>query len=562
MTSGTALCLFLLLQYFAATASAAFRASPDGTQPGPDLAAPTPEPKIDKLPWPHQPPGLTAAQVEQFNRSVWVINNFPLFQADERGDWCYLHGGLDIVTTNGAPIYAIKGGWVKSVTHSAVTVADAKDESPSYGWSFAHLGRIKVHEGDFVAQGTQLGVVEFTGLPHTHLDKVFSRGGYWSSWRYICFPDDHFTFEDQEPPTIETPFYFFEHDSDRMVQPQPNGTIAVRGDIDIVVAMRDGGRFAHSQESGFGDRLAVARIEYRIAPAENTNQARSFLSFDFRKSRFLAGTDFSGRPLGTAIAKMVYKHWSFFGNAPGGDRNLSYYIISHGPANAPATELEPALASNCWHTAALTKGAPAYPDGDYIITVTAFDSHENSASKSMRVSVDNARRFSIAAKEPGRGQPAAEAEARSRHAELQAAWQETSQLSLDECFQRLGHDKELGLPPFTILNALIARANETEANRDETVSRATSIVDDQNEELRRRWQSCYVLSGTRDPRGIPPISRALNQQNKTLRAVAACALGQFDQAEASAALRQAAESEKSPAVQEEINKALNRTARQ
>lgn len=523
----------------------------------PALTFPTVEAKAEKLPWPHQAPGLSAREIEAVNRDVWVINNNPLYQADDRGEWCYLHGGLDIVLTNGAKIYAMKDGWVKVIAHSTITVADAKDDGPSYGWSYAHLGHFRVSEGDAVKAGTLLGEVDFNGLPHLHLDRVFSQGDYWRSWRYICFPDDHFTFEDDEPPTIERPFYFFEHDSDRRIQPQRNGSIAVRGDIDIVVAMRDGGQFAHSRENGFGDRLAVTRIEYSIHPAGKETEARHFHSFDFRKLRFLAGTDFSARSYNTALARTVYKHWALFGKRTSGHQNHNYYIISNCPGDAAPAELDLALATNCWHTAARkANGAPLYPDDDYVLEVTAYDSHENRAARSVQITVDNGGRLQITAKEPGglRAQVAGNSSAPPRG--QQASPEDIRRTSVEEWFRRIGRDGELGYSPFTALNALIDRAKENAANRDQIVRLATEVIDDKQQDPFRRWQCCYVLSGIGDPRGIPPVIRALNNQNEIVRSVAACALGQFDHPDALSALRNAAKTEKVPKVQEEIQKAL------
>lgn len=357
----------------------------------PALTLPTPEPKIEKLLWPHQPPGLSPHAVEELNRQVWVINNNPLYQADERGTWCYFHGGLDIVLTNGAKIYAIKDGWVKAIANSVIAVADAAGGQPCYGWSYAHLGKFRVREGDFVKQGTLLGEVDFHGLPHTHLDKVFSQAPYWRSWRYVCFPDDHFAFSDDEPPTIKMPFYLFEHNRERQFAPQANGSVAVRGDVDIVVAMRDGGEFAHSKDSGFGDRLAVTRIEYTITPQSRAAEARHYFSFDFRKLRWKSGSELSARAYNTALVRIVFKHYAAFGIPPNGHQTFSYYIISHFPGDKPPTELDFAFNNCCWQTAARAQSeAPLYPDGDYTLEVTAFDSHDNKSTQSMKVTVDNA----------------------------------------------------------------------------------------------------------------------------------------------------------------------------
>ncbi len=167
----------------------------------------------------------------------------------------------------------------------------------------------------------------------------------------------------------------------------------LHGDIDIVVAMRDGGEFAHSKDGGFGDRLGVTRIEYTIHPAGRASEARRFQSFDFRKLRIKRGSELAARAYTTGLAKIVYKHYALFAIPPNGHQTFSYYIISHCPGDQPPSELDSSFTNRCWQTAARgPTGAPLYPDGNYVITVTAFDSHDNRATKSMPVTVANRKR--------------------------------------------------------------------------------------------------------------------------------------------------------------------------
>jgi len=529
----------------------------------PSITYPAAQPDIRKLPWPHQPPGLSAVEIEQLNRAVWVINNNPLYQADESGNWAYFHGGLDIVLTNGTKIYAIEDGWVKCIVNSAITIAGLKSDAPCYGWSYAHLDKFRVREGDFVRQGTLIGQVHFHGLPHTHLDKVFSEGEHWPSWRYLCFPDDHFSFYDNEPPVIQTPFHFFENNSDNAFVSQADGIVAVRGDVDIVASMRDGGEIAHSKDGGFGDRLAVTRIEYRIRPAiGGKDQARHFHSFDFRKLRMRNGVEADARSYNTRLAKVVFKHYALFGKPLSGHQNLAYYIISNSPADQAPTELEFAFTNNCWQTGARdTSGARLYPDGEYIVEVTAFDSHDNRASQFMKVRVDNTGHWPIVAKPnqqtdretnvyvANKSQPAA--------AQREVTADEIRRITVEEWIDLIGEkEAEAGYAPFTALNALPQKAKESDETRDKIISLASATIADTSQNIFKRWQCCYVLSSIGDERGIPAIKRALKDKNETVRSVAACALGQFDHSEARAALEEAASTESASSVKEAIQKAL------
>jgi hypothetical protein len=143
----------------------------------PYLTFPYAQQSFEPLPWPHQAPDLTPQEIELLNQQVWVINDFPLYQADEEGWPRYFHGGLDIVLDNGTPIYAMKDGWVKFLDYLSGTIAitDMPGDEPSYGWEYTHLGNFQVEVGDFVTAGTFIGEVDFPqGLAHIHLTKDFS----------------------------------------------------------------------------------------------------------------------------------------------------------------------------------------------------------------------------------------------------------------------------------------------------------------------------------------------------------------------------------------------------
>jgi HEAT repeat protein len=131
--------------------------------------------------------------------------------------------------------------------------------------------------------------------------------------------------------------------------------------------------------------------------------------------------------------------------------------------------------------------------------------------------------------------------------------------SADDWFDRIGEkEAALGYAPNTSLYALIQKAKESDAVRDDIISKATQIVGDSTQDSYRRWQCCYVLSGIGDERSIPTLKQALNNdESTTVRGVAACALGAFDNSAARDALQEAAKNEKNPDVQAWIQKALD-----
>lgn len=347
----------------------------------PDLTFPFAERSFEKLPWPHQAPDMGRRDIKKLVQDVWVINDFPLYQGDEISS--YFHGGLDIVLKNGTAIYATKAGWVKAIVASTIVVADAEDGRPCYGWSYSHLAEFQPEVGDFVERGAQLGVVSFDGLEHIHLEKVFSEGEHWPDWKYICPPYAHFDYVDEDPPVIQTPFHFFENDgSDRndaaRFEPDEKGKVTVSGQVDIVVGMRDAGLWAHSKENGFGDRLAVARIDYEIKRSGRSEERNSF---DFDRIRFRKG--YRDKRYATELTRIVYKDWKLFE----AERRLwtkvpTYFVITNHPPEGWIQEPSARARENCWDTT-------AGPDGSYEIVVTAYDFKGNRAQAETTVDVRN-----------------------------------------------------------------------------------------------------------------------------------------------------------------------------
>ena len=357
--------------------------------PPPSLTPPPAQPTTaERLPWPHQAPGLSLAQVDKLNRDVWVINNYPLYQAGDGGRWRYFHDGLDIVLDNGTKIYAMKDGWVKATQFSTVSIADRHDDAPCYGWAYTHLGDFQVKLGDFVQRGTLIGKVEFQGLPHIHLGKIYSEGKHWGQWQYACVPDAHFTYFDQEPPVIKRPFLFFRNNTDERLVPGQSGEVVLDGEVDIVVGMRDGGLHAHSKDNGFGDRLAVAAIDYEIRPVGRTDlKPMRFSSFDFHRLAIKCSAQ--NVRFNTELTRVVYKHLTICEpEGRFGDKTLSYYVITNCSGEVPPTELRIPDRKLCWNTGAIDRhGEQLFPDGIYEILVTARDFAGNLATAEMQVRV-------------------------------------------------------------------------------------------------------------------------------------------------------------------------------
>ncbi len=128
----------------------------------------------------------------------------------------------------------------------------------------------------------------------------------------------------------------------------------------------------------------------------------------------------------------------------------------------------------------------------------------------------------------------------------------------EEFFEEIVNPKP-GYEPFSGLRTLVKKAEMGDsATKDKIVTRAIEIIQDTSgSPFFQRWQCCYVLSGARDERAIPVLAQVLREgENKTIRGVAACALGEFSMPAAKTALEKATEHEQNAEVLSEIKKAL------
>ena len=85
------------------------------------------------------------------------------------------HGGLDLISQQGEPVYAAADGVVKYVEHSSKGLGNvvAIDHGNGYVTSYAHLENTRVSKGQKVTRGKQIGQVGMSGnsfAPHLHYE--------------------------------------------------------------------------------------------------------------------------------------------------------------------------------------------------------------------------------------------------------------------------------------------------------------------------------------------------------------------------------------------------------
>ena len=85
------------------------------------------------------------------------------------------HGGLDLISQQGEPVYAAADGTVKYVEHSTKGLGNviAISHSGGYVTRYAHLENTRVSKGQKVLKGKQIGQVGMSGnsfAPHLHYE--------------------------------------------------------------------------------------------------------------------------------------------------------------------------------------------------------------------------------------------------------------------------------------------------------------------------------------------------------------------------------------------------------
>ena len=85
------------------------------------------------------------------------------------------HGGLDLISQQGEPVYAAAAGTVKDVDHSSKGLGNVVtiDHGNGFVTRYAHLENTRVSRGQKVPRGKQIGQVGMSGnsfAPHLHYE--------------------------------------------------------------------------------------------------------------------------------------------------------------------------------------------------------------------------------------------------------------------------------------------------------------------------------------------------------------------------------------------------------
>lgn len=365
-------------------------------EPEPPVSAYTTPPPNGKLPWPHHSPAFDEARYQQMLRDLFIINNYGLMQASADGTLAYLHGALDVVLPNGTPIFAIYPGTVVAEIGSTEfyrTLIVEDEGRPGEGWGYTHVNFFKVQVGDRVQQGTPLASVHFQGVEHIHLSRMRRvPGGQWTDWESLeaVYPDSFFVYTDGEAPVFDARLRYARNGSTAFFVPEGDDPVVVFGEVDIVAGIRDGGEYAQSKqplagEAQYGNRNAVMRVEYDI---RGNGVEVSATALDLREGAISLGQALT-RPQALLLYHVAEQVRPDAPLAANNNRRFSYYVLTNQVPGQPFS-LNPQLSANAWKTnEVLPTGQRRFPNGDYVVTVRAYDNRGNLSVHSETVRVQN-----------------------------------------------------------------------------------------------------------------------------------------------------------------------------
>lgn len=341
------------------------------------------------LPFPHHAPDFSTSDYQHMLQNLFIISNFGTHQGDGNREGMYLHDALDIVLPNGTELFFIENGTVVAVNdevdgYKSILVED--EDQPGFGWSYVHVDEFDVTTGEKVFKGQALGVVKFNGLEHIHLTRVMkSQNRSWQSGYLSMFDNGAFYFEDTTPPDISPQIYVFEDMTDNLIS---SGENPVYGKVDLVVGVRDDGQYARSDSlPNIAARIFPKSISYEIQDA----QQNTLYSQSFDLNQLLIDRNFNiSRGALTEQAQVLVKPPLLIRPDNWWEVGYSYVILTHMPNSSEPTILESSLEMMHWNTNELDNiGNSLYPNGDYFITVSVVDAHNNVQAKTFNIRVLN-----------------------------------------------------------------------------------------------------------------------------------------------------------------------------
>jgi len=329
---------------------------------------------IYSLPWPVFP--------DSTGREIG--NSYGQFQC-YYGDNCtpYAHSGIDVMVPPGTPIYAVKAGYVKAIlttgapTHWRVVIGDSAGTGECEAWMYAHVDQGSIISaglsvGDYVEAGQYIGyVVPFSTeeFHHLHFSIIRYAGtdedwAEWGNWPFVGDPLDYLDPDsDPDPPVILNAYgdQLLAFSLNEVASYFSEGAV-LGGDVDIICHVYD----------------YINCYDYKVAPWGLEYKIEGDSSIPWTNS-ICFSTELG--PYSEIYNEILVYHQDDATCNSRGDYNDREYYFNLTSNNGDSV-IEYADSYYCWHTA-------VFHNGDYKISVRAYDHAGNETIDSMTVTISN-----------------------------------------------------------------------------------------------------------------------------------------------------------------------------
>lgn len=312
--------------------------------------------------WPYNPGNVTYE----------LGNNFGEYQ--NYGTGPYYHDGLDILGGTTRPLYAVEDGTVTHVTddggglYTGIMIGEPSAGGVGYLYWHIDSSTLAVSVGDVVNDGDYLGDIVFwptSSFHHVHFSRVRGTGGYpWGWYEAIANPLGYLEPDtDNASPVFQNagagaPFLFCRDETSTYLSPTD-----LDGKVDIVARLTD--KF----NGGTTWDMIPVSMNLEIRPAGGGAAVLKRHAFFFHGN---LGSD-------ATFVTTVYKD-DGTANTQGNYNGRDFYFVvtnSDGDLIVEATDQ-----SGAWDTTAV-------PNGEYEVTVNAWDDDNNKVTANMIVVVSN-----------------------------------------------------------------------------------------------------------------------------------------------------------------------------
>ncbi len=292
----------------------------------------------------------------------------------------YLHPGVDFFESPGTPVYSVSDGIIRAILTTGDEqywrIAIEKLDGSNEGYLYAHLDHdsFLFNICDTVRAGEIIGVIfpAWGFEPHCHFARITPEGSIWNgNWWTVNNPlVDIVNMTDTLAPVFDCAIggdlFAFRTRAGEYLDPT-----ALHGEVRIIARCRD---YAHSQE--FESIVNIWDIRFSLYLPQNPDSAvyeKYCFAMDMPLDTYLSGS------YETLVLNTLYSRDAVCYSTNNNNVKDFYYIITNSNGDTVINEEDSLQVFD----------TTAFPDGTYLLKVTARDASGNETTGAMPISICN-----------------------------------------------------------------------------------------------------------------------------------------------------------------------------